>query len=138
MSFSWKWTTFSPSLTPPPCLVSPRPAKATSRSLPRERLSPKPTLRRKKHLFRDAALAHADLLQQIHKTLASKSDGSMPLQFFHDLLDEHFSEEDTEKQIETALNWGRYGEIFTYDPETDRLHLHHAGAPESAESKALH
>jgi NitT/TauT family transport system ATP-binding protein len=93
----------------------------------------------KKHLFRDAALAHADLLQKIHKTLASKSDGSMPLQFFHDLLDEHFSEEDTEKQIETALNWGRYGEIFSYDPETDRLRLHHAGAAENpAESPALH
>ena len=52
------------------------------------------------------------------KSLENKSDGSMPLQFFHDLLDEHFSEDDTQKQIETALNWGRYGEIFSYDPET--------------------
>jgi NitT/TauT family transport system ATP-binding protein len=93
----------------------------------------------KKSLFREAALAHVDLLQKMRKTLESKSDHSMPLQFFHDLLDEHFSEEDTEKQIETALNWGRYGEIFTYDPETDRLHLHHAGASENpAESAALH
>ena len=93
----------------------------------------------KKNLFREAALAHADLLQQMRKTLESKSDGSMPLQFFHDLLDEHFSEADTEKQIETALNWGRYGGIFTYDPETDRLHLHRTGAPEnSAEAQALH
>jgi NitT/TauT family transport system ATP-binding protein len=93
----------------------------------------------KKNLFREAALAHADLLKQMRKTLESKSNGSMPLQFFHDLLDEHFSEADTEKQIETALNWGRYGEIFTYDPETDRLHLHRAGAPENAaEAQALH
>jgi NitT/TauT family transport system ATP-binding protein len=93
----------------------------------------------KKNLFREAALAHVDLLQKMHKTLESKSDGSMPLQFFHDLLDEHFSEEDTEKQIETALNWGRYGEIFTYDPQTDRLRLHRTGAPENpAESQALH
>jgi NitT/TauT family transport system ATP-binding protein len=93
----------------------------------------------KKNLFREAALAHVDLLQQMRKTLESKSNGSMPLQFFHDLLDEHFSEADTEKQIETALNWGRYGEVFTYDPETDRLHLHRTGAPEnSAEAQALH
>jgi NitT/TauT family transport system ATP-binding protein len=93
----------------------------------------------KKNLFRDAALAHVDLLQQMRKTLENKSDGSIPLQFFHDLLDEHFSEADTEKQIETALNWGRYGGIFSYDPETDRLHLLHAGASEnSAESTALH
>jgi NitT/TauT family transport system ATP-binding protein len=77
-----------------------------------------------KQLFRDAALAHVGLLQQMRKSLEHKSDGSMPLQFFHDLLDEHFSEEDTQKQIETALYWGRYGEIFSYDPETDRLYLH--------------
>ena len=77
-----------------------------------------------KQLFRDAALAHVGLLQQMRKSLERKSDGSMPLQFFHDLLDEHFSEEDTQKQIETALYWGRYGEIFSYDPETDRLYLH--------------
>ena len=92
-----------------------------------------------KRLFHDAALAHAPLLQQIRKTLESKSDGSMPLQFFHDLLDEHFSEEDTQKQIETALIWGRYGEIFSYDPETDRLHLHRAPQPDAAvDDPALH
>jgi NitT/TauT family transport system ATP-binding protein len=92
-----------------------------------------------KRLFHDAALAHVGLIQQMHKTLESKSDGSMPLQFFHDLLDEHFSEEDTEKQIETALYWGRYGEIFSYDPETDRLHLHRtAHAEAEAADPALH
>jgi NitT/TauT family transport system ATP-binding protein len=92
-----------------------------------------------KQLFRDATLAHVSLIQQMHKALESKSDGSMPLQFFHDLLDEHFSEEDTEKQIETALYWGRYGEIFSYDPETDRLHLHRAGVVEgNSEKSALH
>jgi NitT/TauT family transport system ATP-binding protein len=92
-----------------------------------------------KHLFHDAALAHVGLLQLMYKTLESKSNGSMPLQFFHDLLDEHFSEEDTKKQIETALYWGRYGEIFSYDPETDRLHLHRAGESElKSDTPALH
>jgi NitT/TauT family transport system ATP-binding protein len=92
-----------------------------------------------KHLFHDAALAHVGLLQLMHKTLESKSDGSMPLQFFHDLLDEHFSEEDTQKQIETALYWGRYGEIFSYDPETDRLHLHRTGESDlKSNTPALH
>ena len=92
-----------------------------------------------KRLFHDAALAHVGLIQQMRKALESKSDGSMPLQFFHDLLDEHFSEEDTEKQIETALYWGRYGEIFSYDPETDRLHLQRAPNPEApAADPALH
>jgi len=92
-----------------------------------------------KHLFHHAALAHVGLLQLMHKTLENKSDGSMPLQFFHDLLDEHFSEEDTQKQIETALYWGRYGEIFSYDPETDRLHLHRSADSEvKSNAPALH
>jgi NitT/TauT family transport system ATP-binding protein len=48
----------------------------------------------------------------------------MPLEFFRDILEEHFPEEEAQRQIETALNWGRYGEIFTYDSESDRLLLH--------------
>ena len=78
----------------------------------------------RKALFREAALAHATLLQQIRNCLASKSDGAMPLEFFRDILNEHFSEDETQRQIETALNWGRYGEIFSYDSQSDKLFLH--------------
>jgi NitT/TauT family transport system ATP-binding protein len=77
----------------------------------------------RKSLFREAALAHATLLQQIRNSLASKSDGAMPLEFFRDILDEHFSEVETQRQIDTVLNWGRYGEIFSYDSESDKLFL---------------
>ncbi len=75
----------------------------------------------RKRLFREAALASVSLLQQINSALTSKSDHRMPLEFFRDVLEEHFSEKETERQIETALNWGRYAEIFTYDSETDTL-----------------
>jgi NitT/TauT family transport system ATP-binding protein len=85
----------------------------------------------RKTLFREAVLEHVSLLQQIHSSLHKKSDHSMPLEFFRDLLDERFAQQEVEKQIETALGWGRYAEIFTYDPETDILHLHGAGAPET-------
>jgi NitT/TauT family transport system ATP-binding protein len=75
----------------------------------------------RKDVFREAALAHVTLLQQINGALASKSDHSMPLEFFRDTLQEHFSGDDVQRQIDTALNWGRYGDIFTYDSESDRL-----------------
>ena len=48
----------------------------------------------------------------------------MPLELFRDILEEHFSDDDVQRQIDTALNWGRYGDIFTYDSESDRLSLH--------------
>ena len=91
-----------------------------------------------KKLFRDAALAHVPLLQQMYTALKSKSDHAMPLEFFHDLLDEHFAESDTVKQIETAVNWGRYAQIFTYHPEGGRLHLREDNPPGSDESIPLH
>ena len=82
---------------------------------------------RRKLLFRDAVLAQAMLLQQIYNGLKSKSDHTMPLEFYRDLLDEHLTAEEAQKQIDTALNWGRYSEIFTYDSESDRLLLHGTG-----------
>jgi NitT/TauT family transport system ATP-binding protein len=62
-------------------------------------------------------------MQQIITALESKSDHTMPLEFFRDLLDERLPAHDVEQQIETALNWGRYADIFTYDSESDRLRL---------------
>jgi NitT/TauT family transport system ATP-binding protein len=77
----------------------------------------------RKVLFREALLSHVTLLQQVRRTLESKADGAMTIDFFRDILDEHFPENEVQAQIDTALNWGRYAEIFTYDPEGDRLLL---------------
>ncbi len=74
-------------------------------------------------LFRAAALSHVALLQQMNQALTSKSDHSLPLEFFRDILDEHFASDEAQRQIETVLNWGRYSDIFTYDPESDRVTL---------------
>ena len=87
----------------------------------------------RKVLFREAALRNVTLLRFIDTTLRTKSDHMISDDFFHDILDEHFSEKETERQMETALNWGRYADIFDYDSETGRLHLaettEHAGEP---------
>jgi NitT/TauT family transport system ATP-binding protein len=83
----------------------------------------------RKEVFREAALAHVTLLQQMHKALASKSDHTMPLELFRDILEERFSDDDVQRQIDTALNWGRYGDIFSYDSESDRLLLYQPASP---------
>jgi NitT/TauT family transport system ATP-binding protein len=77
----------------------------------------------RKTMFRDSALAHITLLRQMHSALASKSDHAMPLEFFRDLLQDRFSDQEAQRQIDTALNWGRYGDLFNYDSESDRLML---------------
>jgi NitT/TauT family transport system ATP-binding protein len=86
----------------------------------------------RKRLFREA-LTHVPLMQQIVSTLENKSDHTMPVEFFRDLLDERLPAHDVELQIETALNWGRYADIFTYDSASDRLRLiGETAAPEEA------
>jgi NitT/TauT family transport system ATP-binding protein len=85
----------------------------------------------RKVIFRDALLIHAKLIQRMKSALESRSDHTMPMEFFHDILDEHFTETDVIKQLETALNWGRYAEIFNYDPETETIKLHTASPAET-------
>jgi NitT/TauT family transport system ATP-binding protein len=89
-------------------------------------------------LFREAALKHVNLLQKMKSALESRSDHKMPLEFFHDILDEHFTETDVVKQIETALNWGRYAGIFNYDAETENLVLRAANEQQTEDVQAHH
>jgi NitT/TauT family transport system ATP-binding protein len=92
----------------------------------------------RKKLFREALLSHVKLIQQIRNALERKSDGVVPAEFFRDILDEHLPEEEAQRQLDTALNWGRYAEVFTYDSETDQLRLGEASGHGSAGAVPLH
>ena len=76
---------------------------------------------RQKEIFRDAALENVLLLRQIRRALDAKSDHTVPEEFFLDMLDEQFSDEESKRQIETAVTWGRYGEIFDFDAARRRF-----------------
>ena len=84
---------------------------------------------RQKELFRHAATEHVLLLRQITRALDNKTDHTVPEEFFLDMLDEQFSEDETQRQLETAINWGRYAELFDYDAARRRFIL-----PETEES----
>jgi NitT/TauT family transport system ATP-binding protein len=77
----------------------------------------------RKTLFRQAALKNIVILQQIDSVLHAKTDHSISEEFFYDILDEHFSQDEVERQFETAMNWGRYAEVFDFDRESHRLIL---------------
>ena len=78
-------------------------------------------IQRQKEMFRVAAIDKVLLLRQIVRAIQAKSDRSVPDEFFHDVLDEQFSEEETQRQLETAINWGRYAELFDYDSNRQRF-----------------
>ena len=77
----------------------------------------------RKTIFRKAALANVPLLRQMEQGLKAKSNRTLNDEFFRDLLDEHFGEEESKRQLETAIQWGRYAEIFDYDAATGKLTL---------------
>jgi NitT/TauT family transport system ATP-binding protein len=83
----------------------------------------KADIQTRKAIFRKAALANVPLLRQMEQSLKAKSDRTLPDEFFHDLIDEDFSEDESRRQLETAIQWGRYAEIFDYDAATGKLTL---------------
>ena len=42
---------------------------------------------------------------------------SLPEEHFLDHLKKHFGEQEAWSQLETAINWGRYAELFSYQEE---------------------
>jgi NitT/TauT family transport system ATP-binding protein len=89
---------------------------------------------RQKELFRDAAVQHVLLLRQIRRALEAQSDHTVPEDLFLDMLDEQFSEEECLRQMETAVTWGRYAELFDFDAGRRRFVLPDAQEEEVAAS----
>ena len=86
-----------------------------------------------KELFRQQVLARVPPVASIYQTLREKRDGRMRADFFLDILDEHFPPEEVEQQFATALDWGRFAELFEYDADERVLWLSEpAGEPAAA------
>jgi NitT/TauT family transport system ATP-binding protein len=83
-----------------------------------------------KVFFREAATLHITLIDRIRRALEAKPDHRVPDEFFRDFLDEHFSEEEVHRQLETVILWGRYAELFDYDAAQKRFFL-----PEASEDE---
>lgn len=77
----------------------------------------------RKKIFRQASLENVPILRQIESSLRTKTDRKLPEEFFLDILEEHFSEEEAIRQLNTAIHWGRYAEIFDYDRQSRYLFL---------------
>jgi len=74
-----------------------------------------------KELFAEHAYEHAPLVRAICNSLAATTDGTLSERFFLDLLRRSFSEPDAQRQLELAIDWGRYGELYEYDAGSGQL-----------------
>ncbi len=81
------------------------------------------TIQRSKDLFRQQALGRIPVLSSIVHTLQEKENQAMRADFFLGIWDDYFPREEAERQLATAVDWGRYGELFEYDASEGRFHL---------------
>jgi NitT/TauT family transport system ATP-binding protein len=63
------------------------------------------------------------LVRRIRETLQAAEGGRVRRREFLELLEDHFSPVEAERQLGTALDWARYGELFDSDPDTEEFVL---------------
>ena len=61
------------------------------------------------------------LLAAVRKAVDESEDGRAPRRRFVDLLSDQFSSTESERQLATAVDWGRYGELFDFDPDAEEF-----------------
>ena len=80
-----------------------------------------------KEIFARASLDRAPLVRTIYRALRGSLDGTLPAGFFTDILRTSFGEEESGRQFDIAVNWGRYAELYAFDAERDAGHQGRAG-----------
>jgi NitT/TauT family transport system ATP-binding protein len=76
-----------------------------------------------KQLFARQAAKHAPLVRTITQALAATADHTLRTGFFLDLLRRGFSPSEARSQLDTAIDWGRYAELYDYDSDDEELTL---------------
>jgi NitT/TauT family transport system ATP-binding protein len=76
-----------------------------------------------KQLFARFAAHRAPLVRAIVQALAATDDHTLREGFFLDLLRRGFSAAEARSQLETAIDWGRYAELYDYDRDDGELTL---------------
>ncbi|MFI9718427.1 nitrate/sulfonate/bicarbonate ABC transporter ATP-binding protein [Streptomyces sp. NPDC052396] len=80
-----------------------------------------------KKIFADAVLRSAPLVKLIVTSLR-RTGGTLRAGFFRDLLAHHYTSEQAAQQLETATDWGRYAELYSYEAAPEEYALDEGGA----------
>lgn len=75
----------------------------------------------RRQLFRQQALTNVELLRQIVTQLQARPDHGLKDDGILDVLEQSFSPAEARRKLETAVDWGRYAELFSYSQGTFHL-----------------
>lgn len=76
-----------------------------------------------KDLFRAQALAGIDLLRRIVRELQAAPEHALREEGLLEELEQTFSPGEARQQLDTAIDWGRYAELFAYDDAAGEFFL---------------
>ncbi len=77
----------------------------------------------KKEVFRQQMIAHVGLIKRIVGELGEEEDHRVGRETMLGLLEDSFSPQESERQLDTAVDWARYAELFDYDPDANEFFL---------------
>jgi NitT/TauT family transport system ATP-binding protein len=80
-------------------------------------------IQQSKAIFREAVLQRVPLVRRIERALRHSTDGTLREGFFLDLLHNHYSDDESRAQLDTAIDWARYAELFEYDAAHGEIRL---------------
>ncbi|MBB2955478.1 NitT/TauT family transport system ATP-binding protein [Bifidobacterium commune] len=76
-----------------------------------------------KQMFAQLVMDHAPLVRTIDRALHNNPDKDLRGELILDLLRSQHTDEEAQQQFDIAVTWGRYGELFDYDSDDDKLTL---------------
>jgi NitT/TauT family transport system ATP-binding protein len=76
-----------------------------------------------KAIFRQQAVVSIALLRQIVRDLEAAPEHHLDDSGLQEALQQSFSEPEARRQLDTAIDWGRYAELFAYDDDAEEFYL---------------
>jgi len=77
----------------------------------------------RKALIREQMLSRVRLVQQIHSILRAKRNQRVPEELILDILERYFTRQEASRQLMTAIDWGRYAELYSFDEPSGEIFL---------------
>jgi len=77
----------------------------------------------RKQIVRTQILRNIRLVQQISRMLQAKRNQRISEELILDILEAHFSPKEAMRQLQTAIDWGRYAELYSYDEPGGEIFL---------------
>jgi len=77
----------------------------------------------RKEIFSRALMSQVPLAAHIRRVLDERASHTAPKRRFLDELEDHMTEDAANETLRTVVSWARFGELFSYDDESETFSL---------------